>query len=90
MPTRITPPVEPLPVHTSTYRGNHGRLRRLTVTAIPRQQPDLDKLAEALLGVARQRIEERRRQATVLRGEVKPLPAANTLSLRQRGGRLEP
>lgn len=57
MATRITPAIDPLPVQTSTDRGNHGRVRRL-LTAIPREEPDLDKFTDAVLALAMQRLEE--------------------------------
>lgn len=66
--------LDPLPVQTGTDRGNHGRLRRLTLAAIPRAEPDPEAFTAALIELATQRLEANRRQSAVLRGEIKLLP----------------
>lgn len=47
-------------------RRRRGRDRRFRVEAVPRQSPDLHKLAQVFLGMAVARAEEDRRVATRL------------------------
>lgn len=68
------PKPDPLPRSTSTYRDGRGRLRRLSVIGIPREEVDLDRYVSALLALAMHRVEDEQRQRAVLRGEVKLLP----------------
>jgi hypothetical protein len=43
MATRMTPTLDPLPKSTSIYHDGHGRLKRLTVVAVPRRELDPDQ-----------------------------------------------
>lgn len=77
MAPRVMPALDPLPRSTTTYRDGRGRLQRLTVAAIPKERPDLDQFAKALLELAIQKVHEDRRQEAVTRGEVKLLKCAS-------------
>lgn len=73
----ITPTLDPLPKSTSTYRDGQGRLKRLTMVAVPRKEPNLDRFVAALLAMATERLEEEKHQRAATRGEVKLLSAAH-------------
>jgi len=70
MAQRITPTLDPLPKETSTYRDGHGRLKRLTLVAVPHPEPDLDKFVAALLALAMERVEAEKRQRAARSSQV--------------------
>jgi hypothetical protein len=46
----------------------------VTLIAYPREEPDLDQFVQALMAMAVDQLTIKKRQAAVLRGEIKLLP----------------